>query len=141
MRLAVDTGGTFTDLMVEDNRGDLYMFKASTTPSDPVEGILNAVNKAADYLSMSLEDFLKAADVFIHGTTHAINAVITGNTAKTAFLTTQGHKEILFLREGGRIEPINYNVPFPKPYVPRALTFEIPERISASGEILQELNE
>ncbi len=141
MRLAVDTGGTFTDLMVEDNRGDLYMFKASTTPSDPVEGILNAVNKAADYLSISLEDFLKASDVFIHGTTHAINAVITGNTAKTAFLTTQGHKEILFLREGGRIEPFNYNVPFPKPYVPRALTFEIPERISASGKILQELNE
>jgi len=88
MRLAVDTGGTFTDLMVEDNRGDLYMFKASTTPGDPVEGILNAVNKAADYFSLSLEDFLQASDVFIHGTTHAINAVITGNTAKTAFLTT-----------------------------------------------------
>ena len=141
MRLAVDTGGTFTDLVVEYDSGDLQMFKSSTTPADPIEGILDAVKKAADHTGVTLNDFLGRVDVFIHGTTHAINAVITENTAKTAFLTTKGHKDILVFREGGRIEPFNFTVPFPKPYIPRSLTFEIPERITSQGKILHPLDE
>ena len=141
MRLAVDTGGTFTDLVVEYDSGSLQMFKSSTTPDDPIKGILNAVKKAADHMGITLNDFLGRVDVFIHGTTHAINAVITENTARTAFLTTKGHKDILVFREGGRIEPFNFSVPFPKPYIPRALTFEISERVTSQGKILDPLDE
>jgi N-methylhydantoinase A len=141
VRFAVDTGGTFTDLVLEDAQGRVHMFKAPSTPADPVEGILAAVEAAAAGLGTTARDLLRQGELFIHGTTHAINAIITGNTARTAFLTTQGHRDILVIREGGRIEPFNFRVPFPKPYVPRALTFEVPERISSAGEILTPLDE
>ena len=141
MRMAVDTGGTFTDLVLEENSGNLRMFKSPTTPHDPVEGILKAVGLAADSLNMGINELLRRTDMFIHGTTHAINAVITGNTAKTALLTTRGHPDILVLREGGRIEPFNYKVPFPKPYIPRSLTFEVDERVVSDGRILEPLDE
>jgi N-methylhydantoinase A len=141
MRFAVDTGGTFTDLVIEDDAGTLRMFKAPTTPQDPVEGILDTIRAAAQTLSMTPGALLSRGDHFIHGTTHAINAIITGNTAKTAFLTTKGHPDILVLREGGRLQPFNFAVPFPKPYIPRALTFEVPERISADGQIIEPLYE
>ena len=140
MRIAVDTGGTFTDLVLEKNTS-LQMFKTSTTPKDPIEGILDAVDMAAKGNNLSIEQLLAKTDTFIHGTTHAINAVITGNIAKTAFLITQGHPDVLVWREGGRIEPFDYTVPFPKPYVPRAQTFEIPERITWNGNVVTPLDE
>jgi len=140
LRCACDTGGTFTDLVVEDGNR-IEMYKASTTPDDPVRGILDAVDRAATGRAQSVATFLSEVDIFIHGTTHAINAIITGNTARTAFLTTAGHPDILVLREGGRQEPFNFAVPFPAPYVPRALTFEIPERIRADGTVERKLDE
>lgn len=151
MRFAVDTGGTFTDLIVEDDDNGLHMFKASTTPDDPIRGVLDSLQVAADDFGVSLADLLGKADLFIHGTTHAINAIVTGNTAKTAFLTTEGHRDILVFREGGRMEPFNFTVPYPQPYIPRALSYEVPGRILADAsektpldegrvvEILQEL--
>lgn len=141
MRLACDTGGTFTDLMVEEDEGVLRLYKAPTTPEDPIEGVLNALRLAAADRQLPLAKFLAQCDLFIHGTTHAINAIITGKTARTAFLTTQGHPDILVLREGGRLEPFNFLVPYPEPYVPRALTFEIPERINAAGQVVLPLDE
>jgi len=141
MRFAVDTGGTFTDLVFEDDAGSLHMFKAQTTPHDPVEGILAAVQIAAESMSITMEELLSQGELFIHGTTHAVNAIITESTAKTAFLTTKGHRDMLVLREGGRLEPFNFSVPFPKPYIPRAVTFEVPERISSGGEVLEPLDE
>jgi N-methylhydantoinase A len=141
VRFAVDTGGTFTDLVLEDDRGPVRMFKAPTTPRDPVAGIMDAVGIAAESMATSVEDLLAAGDMFIHGTTHATNAVITGNTARTALLTTAGHPDVLVFREGGRIEPFNFAVPFPEPYVPRALTFEVPERIAADGQVVEPLDE
>ena len=141
MRFAVDTGGTFTDLVLEDDRRRVHMFKAPTTPGDPVTGIMDAVAIAAESMATSVEDLLGAGDMFIHGTTHAINAVITGSTARTALLTTAGHPDVLVFREGGRIEPFNFAVPFPEPYVPRALTLEVPERIAADGHVVEPLDE
>jgi len=88
-----------------------------------------------------LSDLLARGDMLIHGTTHAINAIITGNTARTAFLTTAGHPDILVLREGGRIEPFNFVAPYPDPYVPRSLTFEVPERINSAGAAHTALDE
>ena len=141
MRFAVDTGGTFTDLVFEDDSGNIHMFKAPTTPRDPVEGILDTLRIAADSMSITSEELLAQGELFIHGTTHAVNAVVTGNTAKTALLTTKGHGDMLVLREGGRLEPFNFNVPFPKPYIPRALTFEVPERIGSDGNVLEPVDD
>ncbi|MEZ5863747.1 MAG: hydantoinase/oxoprolinase N-terminal domain-containing protein [Geminicoccaceae bacterium] len=130
-RLACDTGGTFTDLVVERS-GEIRQFKSSTVPADPVQGVLDALGLAAAACGLDRAAFLAEATTFIHGTTHAINAILTGNTARTAFLTTQGHPDVLVIREGGRIEPFNFTVPYPEPYVPKRLTFEMPGRIDAA---------
>lgn len=140
MRFATDTGGTFTDLVVEDDDGRITMYKSSTVPSDPVEGVLGALTLAAAARGLDLKALLAQGTTFIHGTTHAINAIITGRTARTALLVTEGHRDILVFREGGRSEPFHH-VPYPKPYVPRALTFEVPERIIYDGSVQTPLNE
>src|SRR4029079_6657871 len=129
MRFAIDTGGTFTDLLVEADDGRLQMFKASTTPSDPIKGVLDVLTLGAESASQPFRSFLGGASTLIYGTTHAINAIITGRTARTAFLTTSGHPDILTLREAGRSEPFNFTVEFPQPRVPRPLTYEVGGRI------------
>lgn len=141
MHIATDTGGTFTDLVLETSDGSVRLYKAPTVPDDPAAGVLDALNLAAESMGRSVADLLDECELFMHGTTHAINAVITGRTARTAFLTTEGHPDILGFREGGRIEPFNFTVPFPPPYVPRKLTFEVEERIDPQGEIVTPLNE
>ena len=134
MRLAVDTGGTFTDLLVEDDAQVLHMFKASTTPSDPMCGVMDALALASTHFGTSLQELLARCSMFIYGTTHALNAVVTGNTARTAFLTSVGHPDVLTLREGGRADAFDFTVASPPPYVPRALTWEIPGRMLADGQ-------
>lgn len=141
MRFAIDTGGTFTDLIVEDDQGRCRMFKARTTPADPITGVLDALSAAADGYGLALRDLLGKGTVLIHGTTHAINAIITERTARTAFITTEGHRDMLVLREGGRSDPFNFTEPYPQPYIPRALSFEVPERIRSDGSILLPLDE
>ncbi|WP_439485316.1 hydantoinase/oxoprolinase family protein [Blastomonas fulva] len=141
MRFATDTGGTFTDLVVEEDDGTITLHKAATTPSDPVAGVLDALRVAADARGLTLADLLARGDSFIHGTTHAINAIIQGRTARTALIVTAGHRDMLLFREGGRAEPFNHAHAYPQPYVPRALTFEVPERIMAGGKVLTALDE
>ena len=141
MRFAVDTGGTFTDLVIEDDDGRLSIYKSSTVPSDPVQGILNVFEVAAEERGLSRDQLLATGSVLIHGTTRGLNAVLTGNTARTAFLTTEGHPDILLFREGGRTEIFDLSKPYPEPYVPRALTFEVRERIGPAGEVLKPLDE
>jgi N-methylhydantoinase A len=141
MRFAIDTGGTFTDLLVEDEAGLRHMFKAPTTPDDPIRGLLDSLEAAAGGLGLQRRELLGRGRLLIHGTTHALNAVLTGRTARTALIVTAGHRDILVMREGGRAEPFNFERPFPPPYVPRSLTFEVSERIGVGGEIVQPLDE
>lgn len=141
MRFAIDTGGTFTDLVVEDDGGECHLFKARTTPADPIAGVLDALSAAADGFGMPRRDLLSKGQVLVHGTTHAINAIITGRTARTAFITSAGHGDMLVLREGGRSDPFNFTEPFPQPYIPRRLTFEVPERIRSDGSVMHALDE
>lgn len=141
MQFAIDTGGTFTDLIVKDAAGACRMFKSSTTSADPISGVLNVLTVAAADYGMSREEFLSQGKLLVHGTTHALNAIVTGRTARTAFITTAGHGDMLVLREGGRSDPFNFDHPYPEPYVPRALTFEVTERILPDGSVLIPLDE
>jgi N-methylhydantoinase A len=140
LRLSVDIGGTFTDLVVEE-RGELRLFKSPTMPADPVQGILDVLAMAAEADGVALGDLLARVESFSHATTRGLNAVLTGNVARTAFLTTAGHPDVLLLREGGRQNPFDFTVPFPEPYIPRRLTFEVPERVTSDGGVLQPLDE
>ena len=140
MRMAVDIGGTFTDLIVEDDDGQLWLRKASTTPDDPAQGLLDVLEVAAQDMGLTRRHLLGRGEFLIHGTTRAINAILTGTTARTAYLTTRGHRDVLLIREGGR-EKFNLHEDFPEPYIPRRLTFEITERIGSQGEVVVPLDE
>ncbi|HST40116.1 MAG TPA: hydantoinase/oxoprolinase N-terminal domain-containing protein, partial [Conexibacter sp.] len=142
LRFGVDTGGTFTDLVVAGDPGGLRIFKRPTTPADPVEGLLDALDAAADDFGCTRAELLARGDQLVFGTTRATNAIVEGATARTALLTTAGHPDTLTLREGGgRPSLFDYSHEYPAPYVPRALTFEIPERVGAGGEIVTPLDE
>lgn len=140
VRVAVDTGGTFTDLVLDEG-GTLRVFKSPTTPHDPVRGVLDVLGVTAETLGIEVDELLARVELFVHGTTHATNAVLTNTTARTAFLTTKGHPDVLLFREGGRVRPFDFTRRYPEPYVPRALTFEVPERVGSEGEIVHALDE
>jgi N-methylhydantoinase A len=135
-RIAVDTGGTFSDVVVaDDGGGELWVGKAPTTRERVFDGIAEALAYGAQSHSLTLESLLADTSVFIYGTTRATNAIITGTTARTAFLTTEGHPDTLVLREGGKLNPFDFRHAYPAPYVPRRLTFEVRERIDSEGEV------
>ena len=142
LRFGVDTGGTFTDLVVEGSPDGLRFYKRPTTPDDPVRGLLDVIAFAADDLGLSSRALLERGTMFVHGTTRATNAIVEGVTARTAFLTTKGHRDILLIREGGgRKAPLDYTQTYPDPYIPRALTFEVLERVRADGRVAIPLDE
>lgn len=142
LRFAADTGGTFTDLVVEgDERGPRF-YKRPTTPDEPARGLLDVIGVAASDFGVEVEELLGRGDMFIFGTTRATNAIVEGSTARTALLVSAGHPDILLLREGGgRTSLFDYTQEYPAPYVPRSLTFEVNERIGPEGEVVDRLDE
>src|SRR5262245_10094982 len=128
LRLAVDIGGTFTDIAIFDERtGKLAFAKVLSTPRHLVEGISAGVEKTG----------IAYADVglFLHGSTIAINTILERTGARTALITTEGFRDVY---EIGRINrPDAYNLFFQKhePLVERALRFEARERVLSDGEI------
>ena len=134
-RIAIDTGGTFTDLVLADEQGNMYLGKAPTTFERIFGGIESALGMVAEQLRMKVAAALGQTDLLIYGTTHATNAIIEGKTAKTALLVTEGFPDILVLREGGKTNPYDLSAPYPQPYIPRRLTFEIRERTDSEGEV------
>ena len=104
-------------------------------------GLKQALESAAEEIQLSLDEIFSKTDLFIYGTTRATNAIVTGNIAKTAFITTAGFPDVLVLREGGKFDPHEFSKPYPKPYVPRRHTFEVEERIESTGKIYHPLNE
>src|SRR4029079_14024068 len=121
--------------------GELRVSKAPTTPDRVFDGISEALGYGASEHGLTLEQLLDQTSVFISGTTRATNAILTGSTARTAFLTTEGHPDTLVLREGGKAEAFDFKTPCPEPYIPKALTFEIPERVMVDGSVKAPLDE
>lgn len=140
-RISVDTGGTFTDIVVLDPGGQLHIGKALTTPERIFEGMAGGLGVVAGTLGLTTADLLGQAETLIYGTTRAINAVVTKRTARTAFLTTRGFKDTLTFKEGGKHGPHDYSYDYPDPYIPRRRSFEITERIGAEGEVVLPLDE
>ena len=143
-RVCVDVGGTFTDCLVLEEKGELRQFKSPTTPQDPSLGFLACLEKAAQHFRQPLATFLAEVDLLIHGTTLATNTLINENGAKTGLITTKGFRDIIEIRRGYkniRVSMYNVFVPPYKPLVPRRYRMEVEERVLDSGEISTALNE
>ncbi|MGI9658362.1 MAG: hydantoinase/oxoprolinase family protein [Gaiellaceae bacterium] len=139
-RISVDTGGTFTDVVVATEDGALHIGKALTSRERAFSGISSGLAPAAEELGVDPGELLADTEVLTYGTTRATNAIVEATTARTAFFTTAGFPDILLLREGGKPDPFG-QIPFPKPYVPRHLTWELEERIDSEGDVFVPLDE
>lgn len=134
IRLAIDVGGTFTDVFVfNEETGEIFVTKTPSTPSNPEQGILNGIEKA-----QITGDSIK---IFSHGTTVGTNALIERKLPKTALITTKGFRDVTEIRRGTKLDLWDAYKDTAKPYIPRRDRFEINERIDYSGKILQEVNE
>ena len=137
-RLGVDVGGTFTDaVLISEESGEINIAKVPSTPRDPSIGFLAAVNQILSKANTQAPNI----SYLVHGTTVATNALIEGKSPKTAFITTEGFRDLLEI--GRQIRPSLYDIHFEKlkPLVPRELCFEVPERLDAKGKVLLELDE
>jgi N-methylhydantoinase A len=139
--ISVDTGGTFTDVVIADRTGKLTIGNALTTRDRIFLGMQEAIQAAAGEINVTLSALLSQTKLLIYGTTRATNAIVTKTVAKTAFVTTEGFADILLLKEGGKFNPHDFSKDYSDPYVPRRHTFEIPERTSAEGTISVPFNE
>ena len=127
--LALDIGGTFTDLVAFDlATGEIHQAKSSTTPYDLAVGIRETLAKSG--LPMA------NAETFIHGSTVAINTAIERTGARTALVVTEGMRDVYKIGRGSRPEAYNLFFKRPEPYVPRHRTLEIVERLNADGNVV-----
>jgi N-methylhydantoinase A len=132
-RAAVDIGGTFTDLVAVGSGGELIFGKAPTTPAALEEGVLRTLADAGvNPGSLSL---------FVHGTTIVVNAITERRGARTALITTRGFRDVLEIGRANRPDLYNLSYRKPVPMVPRRLRFEVTERMSYRGEVLEPLAE
>src|SRR3954469_24970623 len=129
--MATDVGGTFTDIVwVDDDTGDVLADKSPTTPRDVVQGVLEATRKTR----------VPAIEIgqFVHGSTVATNALIVTGGGKTGLITTRGFRDSLEIRRIDRPDDHTYNIFWkkPAPLIPRALRFEVTERLRFTGEVI-----
>jgi len=133
-RLAIDIGGTFTDLVaLDESTGEITLEKALTTPDNFADGVTHTIRKSG------LDP--AAVSQFVHGTTVVINALTERHGAKVALITTRGFRDVLEIQRGNRTDMYNLFYEKPKPFVPRRLRFEVSERVSFRGKVLVPLEE
>ncbi len=138
LRVGVDIGGTFTDLVMLDSRsGAIFNEKVLTTPQDPSIGALEGLEKILG------RNGARPGQVghLIHGTTLVANAIIERRGARVALVTTAGFRDILEIGTEWRYDTYDLFMEMPRPLAPRHWRFEVPERIGPEGEVLQALDE
>ena len=136
-RLAVDIGGTFTDVVLETPGGRRVTTKLLTTYTHPGEAVLNGI---AEVLRQSGTEPAQVG-LIIHGTTLATNALIERSGAVTALLTTEGHRDALEMAHEDRFEQYDVMIDRPRPLVPRYLRLPVRERLDRDGQVLISLDE
>ena len=135
IRVGVDIGGTFTDVALR-HPGGLATCKVLTDYGQPEQAILDGIVKAAEEAGIGLGTLGQV----IHGTTLVTNALIERRGAKTAFITTEGFRDVIEMRSENRFEQYDLNLNLPKPLVPREHRFTLNERMGPGGEVLLALD-
>ncbi|MBM9462292.1 hydantoinase/oxoprolinase family protein [Aeromicrobium sp. YIM 150415] len=139
LRLGVDTGGTFTDVVAfDDATGQVHVRKVSSTPDDPGRAILRGV---AEILEQIGGRAIGEVSYFAHGTTVGTNALLTGNGVSTGLITTRGFRDLLELGRGRRPAMYDPQADKPAPLVPRQARVEVTERVRHTGRIETPLDE
>jgi N-methylhydantoinase A len=134
-RLAVDIGGTFTDLALEHD-GRCTTIKVLTTQGAPEQGVMAGAREILQSSGVAAADIA----IVIHGTTLATNAVIERKGARTALLTTQGFRDVIAMGNESRYDQYDLNIVLPEPLVPRYLRLPVPERLDNEGNVLLPLD-
>ncbi|MCY3620479.1 MAG: hydantoinase/oxoprolinase family protein [Gammaproteobacteria bacterium] len=134
-RLAVDIGGTFTDIVLE-NADRRVTTKVLTTHAEPAHGVMDGLAQVLDEAGTEPN----AIGVVLHGTTLATNALIERRGAKTVLVTTEGHRDVIEMAFENRFEQYDVNIDRPQPLVPRSWRLTVPERVNAAGEVLTPLD-
>ena len=133
MRVSVDVGGTFTDVIVlDEGTGQIELDKVATTPANPAQGVLDGFQKVGAQT--------EAIEYFVHGTTLGINAMLTRSGAKVAFITTKGFRDIYILGRTDREPMYDFKYKKPESLVPRYLCYEVEERLNYKGHVLSPFN-
>ena len=135
-RLAVDIGGTFTDLALEHD-GLRRTAKVLTTPDAPERGVMRGVRDILRAAGLAPADIA----IVIHGTTLATNALIERKGARTALVTTEGFRDVLAMGNESRYDQYDLNIVLPEPLVPRHLRLPVSERLDNTGRVLRPLDE
>ncbi|HEU4931637.1 MAG TPA: hydantoinase/oxoprolinase family protein, partial [Pyrinomonadaceae bacterium] len=135
IRIGVDTGGTFTDFVFEQD-GRINLFKLPSTPSDPSLAIQQGLTRICEETGSRLDQI-----EIVHGTTVGTNALLQRRGARTALVTTKGFEDVLVIGRQARPELYNLNAIKPPPLVADELRLGIKERVVASGEVLEPLDE
>jgi len=141
MRIGVDIGGTFTDLVAVDSNGGIVTTKTLSTPDDPSEGVAHGLLLLADRLGMTPSDMYANTELMIHGTTVATNTLAQRNGAHVGLLTTSGFRDVLELREGTKSGRYDLHSPFPQPLIRRPDRLEVIERLRHDGRVEVALDE
>ncbi len=139
-RIGVDTGGTFTDLVLLDEAG-LHVHKVRSTPDDPSRAILQGVRELLEMRGLAAGAAWPPGLDVVHGSTVATNAVLERRGARVALVATEGFGDVLRIGRQTRRELYNFFVEDRRPLVDPACTFTAAERVAASGEILEPLRE
>ena len=141
MRLGVDVGGTFTDLILVTPDGGLLLDKVPTTLHDQSIGVLDGIGRLAERLDMGTAELCGRLEVIVHGTTTADNTMIEMNGAATGLLVTEGHRDEIELRRCHKEQIWDPSAPGPLPIARRRARIPIPERVDFEGNVLKELDE
>jgi N-methylhydantoinase A len=133
--IGIDVGGTFTDLVAIDEHGGTTFAKSPSTPQDQSIGVLAGLDELARRLDRSRSEMLGDAQRIVHGATVATNALLERKGAKVALLTSEGHRDVLEMREGLKDNRYDLRSPPPEPLVPRHLRLGVRERLRADGSV------
>ena len=132
-RIGVDVGGTFTDVVCIGPDGATALAKTASTPADQSEGVVAGLGVLAEQLGLTLGDLLARTERIVHGTTVATNALLERKGARVAMLTTEGHRDVIEMREGLKPERYDLRLPAAPALVPRRRRIPVRERIRADG--------
>ena len=143
-RLGIDAGGTFTDFVIADrDSGQVRLFKALSTPSDPTKAIENGLKLISENLGVPAADIVSNCDLCINGTTVGLNALITHRGGKTGLICTAGHEDSIEIRNGHKEDGFRYDPEYPAAtmLVPRYLRKGVRERVLSDGSVRTPMQE